>query len=195
MPRGWTYKAQEGIRWDDVAFDAKPNLEPVPLTFEEFASWCPRAKFEGIDDRTTIGGHLGTRNVLGMLLRTFGLYETVSLAHPRTWVAGLAQAEQARLTDAERKARWWDLARKAAARLRAERPVRRVAVVGSLTRPEPLHFWSELSLVVWDLKGGRFDNHELLRDLDPGFAIHLIDPKYASRTEQQMIAEEAVELA
>jgi hypothetical protein len=194
LPRGWSHKPQEGIDWDDVPFVPRPQLQPAALSFEEFASWCPRAKFEGDGKRTIIGGHRGTRNVLGMLLRTFGLTEAVTVLHPCAWLAGVERVADARRGDADRKARWWELARQAAARLRAEHHLPRVAVIGSLTRPEPLHFWSELSLVVWELPGGVFDNYDLIRDLDPEGVIDLICPNHVTRTEQRMIAEEAVEI-
>lgn len=194
LPGGWSYKAQDGIDWEDVPFVPAPELEPRTLLFEEFASWCPRAKFEGDGQRTIIGGHRGTRNVLGMLLRTFGLAEVVTLAPPQAWVAGLVQREQAQRNDPERKARWWDLARKAADLLRVNGRGSRFAVIGSLTRPEPLHCWSELLLVVWDMKGGTFDNYDLLRELDPEYTIDLIDPNHATRTQQRMISEEAIDI-
>jgi predicted nucleotidyltransferase len=192
LPAGWSYQAQEGIDWDEVSFVPNPALEPRVLSFEEFASWCPRAKFEGDGVRTIIEGQRGTRNVLGMLLRTFGLSEAVKLVHPRAWVAGLAQAERWQRDDAERKARWWGLARQAAARLREKHGVQRIAVIGSLTRPEPLHFWSELALVVWELPGGTFANYDLLRDLDEERVLDLIDPEHATPAEQRAIREEAV---
>jgi hypothetical protein len=194
LPGDWSYKPQAGIDWDDVPFVPRPALAPSPVRFEEFGSWCPRAKFESSGDRPSIGGHRGTRNVLGMLLRTSGLVETVRLLHPRDWVAGLEQVEQARREDGTRKARWWELARQAAARLRAEGCVSRVAVIGDLTRPEPLHFWSELLLVTWDLSGGRYDAWEHLKELDPDYVIDLVETKHATRTEQQMIAESAIEI-
>ena len=50
-----------------------------------------------------IGDWRGTRNVLGLLLMTFGLDAAVSLLHPRTWVAGLLAEEAARRHDAGRR--------------------------------------------------------------------------------------------
>jgi predicted nucleotidyltransferase len=195
LPSGWSYAAQDdGIEWDDVPFVPGPSLQPSPLSFDEFVSWCPRAKFEGDGDRTIIDGRLGTRNVIGMLLRTFGLTETVALLHPRDWVAGLSEMEQARRGDSKRKARWWNLARKVANRLRAKRKALRIAVIGSLARPEPLDYWSELSLVVWDLPGGTFENYELIGDLDSERVIDLISAERATKTEQRMIAEEGIEI-
>jgi hypothetical protein len=194
LPREWSYEAQDGIDWDDVSFEPSPQLEAGIVAFDEFASWCPRAKFEGDGERTIIGGRLGTRNVLGMLIRTFGLIETVRLLHPRDWISGLDQVLHAQQTDSERKAQWWNLARLAAARLRSKYKIGRVAVIGCLTRPEPLHFWSELLLVVWDLPGGTFENYELIRDLDTDQVIDLIRPEGATGSEQRMIAKEAINI-
>jgi hypothetical protein len=102
--------------------------------------------------------------------------------------------EQARETDADRKAHWWDLAREVAARLRGSCQASRIVVIGELTRPEPLHFWSELSLVVWDLEGGTFENYLLLRDIDTERVIDLIDAEHAGPAQQRMIAEEGIEI-
>ena len=103
LPGNWSYKEQKGIRWDEIPFVPQPALQPLAIAFEEFASWCPRAKMEGDGVRTTIGGQRGTRNVLGMLLRTFGLTEAVTVFHPRLWVAGLALVEDEQRNDVQRK--------------------------------------------------------------------------------------------
>ena len=47
------------------------------------------AKFEGDGRGLIIAGREGSRKVLGMLMMTFGLVESVKLAHPREWVAFL----------------------------------------------------------------------------------------------------------
>lgn len=150
---------------------------------------------EGDGVRTTIGGQRGTRNVLGMLLRTFGLTEAVTVFHPRLWVAGLALVEDEQRNDVQRKARWWALARQVAAPLRQKHGNLRMAVIGDLTRSEPLHFWSELALVVWGLPGDTFENYELLRDLDKDGIIDLIDPEWASPAEQRAIAKGGIEVS
>ena len=46
---------------------------------------------------------------------------------------------------------WWHVAQQAAKVLRDHFGVQRVAVIGDLVRPEPLHFWSEMTLVAWGL--------------------------------------------
>jgi Uma2 family endonuclease len=79
----------EGIQWDTVPFGPRVALDPVAIRFEEYVSWCGRAKFEYYGGGLKIDGMEGTRRVAGMLLMTFGLREVVTLAHPREWVAFL----------------------------------------------------------------------------------------------------------
>jgi hypothetical protein len=78
----------EGVQWDTVPFGPRVALDPVGIRFEEYVSWCGRAKFEYYGGGLKIDGMEGTRRVAGMLL-TFGLREVVTLAHPREWVAFL----------------------------------------------------------------------------------------------------------
>jgi len=75
-----------GIQWDQVPFAPRTALTPIPIRFEEFISWCGRAKFERWGGGLKIDGTESTRRIAGMLLMTFGLIETVRLAHPREWV-------------------------------------------------------------------------------------------------------------
>lgn len=191
LPRGWSYQPQKGIEWDDGPFNPRPALEPRAVTFAEFASWCPRAKFEGDGERTTVGGHLGSRNVIGMLLRTFGLVEAVKLLSPAVWVTGLKRVEEWCHQNAERKARAWQIVRQAAARLRRKHRIERMAIIGDLLRPEPLHFWSELSLVVWNMPEDPLGVFRMLRSLQREFRLNLIDPARATEVERRGIASEA----
>ena len=78
-----------GVDWDDVPFLPTPSLAPVRIRFDEFAAWCGRAKFERYAGGTKIDGYEGTRRLVGMLLMTLGLEETVRMLHPREWVAFL----------------------------------------------------------------------------------------------------------
>jgi Uma2 family endonuclease len=194
LPAGWSFQEQRGIAWDDWPFDPRPGLNPLRITFDELISWCPRARFEYPRDRTIIDSYMGTRNVLGMLTRTLGLIDTVRLLPPRVWTEGLLQAERERAGDAERKARWWELASTAAARLRQELGVSRIGVIGDLLRSDCLHFWSRLSLVVWGLGQDWFDAHDLLRDLDNERVIELIDPDRASASQREALGRELLEL-
>lgn len=77
------------LGWGSVPFAPRVGLQPVPIRFEEFISWCPQAKLERYGEGLAIGGHEGSRRVLGMFLMTFGLVEAVRLAHPREWVTFL----------------------------------------------------------------------------------------------------------
>lgn len=79
----------DGIAWDAIPFAPRVDVQPVPLRFAEYASWCGRAKFERYGGGLKIDGSEGTRRVAGMLLMTFGLIEVVKLAHPREWVTFL----------------------------------------------------------------------------------------------------------
>lgn len=77
------------LGWGALPFVPRIDLQPVPIRFEEFISWCPEAKFEGDGMGMTIGGYEGTSHVMGMLMMTFGLVDIVKFAHPRDWVAFL----------------------------------------------------------------------------------------------------------
>jgi Uma2 family endonuclease len=80
---------KDGIEWDAIPFRPRVDLQPVPIRFEEYASWCGEAKFERYGRGIAIDGEEGSRRVAGMLLMTFGLVEVVRLAHPREWVTFL----------------------------------------------------------------------------------------------------------
>jgi Uma2 family endonuclease len=80
----------EELGWDSVPFAPRVALGPQPIRFEEYISWCGRAKFERYGKGLVIGGSEATRRVFGMLLMTLGLDEVVRLAHPRDWVTFLA---------------------------------------------------------------------------------------------------------
>jgi Uma2 family endonuclease len=79
------------LTWGTLPFEPRIGLEPVPIQFAEFISWCPEAKFEGFDGRMVICGEEGTQQVLAMLLMTFGMVELIKFLHPREWVTFLAQ--------------------------------------------------------------------------------------------------------
>lgn len=99
LPKG---ARDDGIEWDTIPFAPRVALTPTPLRFEEFVSWCGRAKFERYGGGLKIDGSEGSRRVAGMLLMTFGLYEVVTLAHPHEWITFLEripyQAEVEALT-------------------------------------------------------------------------------------------------
>jgi hypothetical protein len=79
------------LEWDSRPFAPRVDLQPTPIRFAEYISWCPQAKFESYGGGLKIGGSEGSRRVMGMLLMTLGLVEVVKLAHPREWVTFLAK--------------------------------------------------------------------------------------------------------
>jgi Uma2 family endonuclease len=140
----------EGVNWSKALQKFAIALEPVAIPFEDYIYWCPEAKFECLNGRPDIGGHEGIKGLSGMLLMTFGLADVVKLAHPKDWVAALAQL-RTQAADPNHKAVWWQVARETATFLRAHYPCDRIAVAGDLAASTPLTFWSELVLVVWGL--------------------------------------------
>jgi hypothetical protein len=187
--------SDHGIQWGDLPFAAQLQLEPAKIRFDEFASWCPEAKFEGDGDKIIIGGRLGTRNVLGMLLRTVGMVEAVRLLHPRLWVRGRAAEERAWVRDADRKARWWELARQVAAQLRQNYGWRRIAVFGDLTCSQPLHYWSELTLFALDPPTKSLgDCYRRLSGTVKKVRLDLVDAKSATSEQRCALEENGVEI-
>ena len=189
--------AEGGTEWGDLEFDPRPDVAPRMLSFEEFASWAPRAKFECIDGKPWVGGSRGSRNALGFLLRTEGLARAVTVLHPREWLAALRQAEVDLSTDPARRERWWEVARQAALLLREEMGFGRFVVIGDLVRSAPLNVWSDITLValdvpegesVWDAGGLLYKRFRKVANID------LIDSKRATRSQQQAITAEGVEV-
>lgn len=116
----------------------------------------------------------------------------VSLLHPRTWVAGLLAEEAARRHDAGRRDHWWTLARQAADILCERFGVRQVALIGDLVRFAPLHYWSVISLVVWDMPENRVPVYVALAAVSRETRIELIDEQSATRRQRDLIAHEAI---
>lgn len=168
---------RERWTWEWRSYIPPVALQPTPISFEQFIDWCPEAKFELLEGLPHIGGWDGTRKLLGLLLMTFGLEETVQFLHPREWLAALLEEEEARRHDAARRDAWWSRARAAAALLRERFGVQRVVVLGDLVRSEPLHFWSELTLVVSGLPSYGYDMYTALRGLgsEPGIELCRIE--------------------
>lgn len=150
-PAGTVRRGGGGVCWGDLPFHPQPGLEPRAIRFAEFISWCGRAKFEMVGGKPLIDGTIGTRNVLGMLLRTFGLAGAVTVMTPSDWVEALEATRRERTRDAGRRERWWREVREVGAFLHDRYRFRRVAVIGDLTREEPLDVWSGVTLVVWDV--------------------------------------------
>lgn len=193
-PKGY---GDGGVSWGDLPFEPRPGLEPRPISFEEFASWAPEAKFELIDGKPWVGGSRGSRNVIGLLLRTEGLAKAVTVLHPARWVAALALAEQERAADAGRREHWWDVARRAAADLRDSFGYGRLVVIGDLARPRPLNLWSDITLVAFDMpkRQSTWDaSHFLYERYSDEPDVNLLKHEHASRSEQEEAAVRGVEV-
>jgi Uma2 family endonuclease len=164
---------EDGPRWGSLLFIPNIQVDAVPIHFEEFISWSPRAKFEFMQGKPLIDSTLGTRNVLAMLLMTFGLASAVQLLPPQAWLQGLRQRLDWERHDAARKAEWWAIARQAAEKLRGDFSMGRLGVIGDLAMPQPLNYWSGITLVYWEKLERSWQAYEALRDLDPD--RHIVD--------------------
>jgi hypothetical protein len=88
--RSWRQNEHyDKLGWDSLPFAPTPDLEPVPIRFDQFISWTSEAKFEWYGAGPKIGGLEGTRRCLGMLLMTLGLAEAARLIEPKRWVQAL----------------------------------------------------------------------------------------------------------
>jgi Uma2 family endonuclease len=182
--------------WGSVRFAPRIELIPEPISFKEFLAWAPEAKFEWWDDRPQICGREGTRNTLGMLLMTFGLNEAVRLRHPREWVEALSRRREAIASDHRRKADWWEVTREAARIMRREFQFERISVIGDLVRVEPLNYWSEVSLVIWqDIPGDACPQlWEKLKDVCGEIPIDVIEADRARGWRRAAIETELIEI-
>ena len=153
----------DGVGWGAVAFAPRLDLQPVKLRFDEYISWCPESKFEFADGRPDICGRRGIRNLIGLLTMTFGMVETCRLAAPKDWVAALKQRRDAEARDQRTRNAWWEKARAIAALLREKHGLKRIGVTGDLLRVKPLNFWSELTVVAWDMT--RRHDFEIYQDV------------------------------
>ena len=90
--------ARKAPRWADkdayhnpsLPFSPDIGLSPTPISFEQFMSWAPEAKFEWDGEKPHIGGGTDTNlHLTGLLVMTFGLVETVRLLPAEAWSAYL----------------------------------------------------------------------------------------------------------
>jgi Uma2 family endonuclease len=186
-----------GIAWGDRPFEPRPQLAAERLQFDEFASWCGRAKFEMVHGKPLIDGTLGTRNVLGMLLRTFGLVETVSVLTPATWIDALESAEQSARVDAARRDQWWSEVHRAAAILRERLGFGRIVAIGDLACDRPLNLWSGVTLIVWEQPQGVHASqaYDAIYDRNSDTCIHdLRLYEHATREQRLQVESTGVEV-
>ncbi|MDJ0704653.1 MAG: Uma2 family endonuclease [Leptolyngbyaceae cyanobacterium MO_188.B28] len=188
-----TIKREE---WGSLPFAPQLQLKPTPIRFEEYISWCPRAKFEFFKGKPQISYKRGTKQVLGLLLMTFGLTSTVNLLPPQAWVQALKQRITLENQDEQRKAAWRQLAQQAATILREQFGVQRVGLIGDLARPQSLNYWSEIKLVVWETDGrSDWDIHRALSPIseEPEIQVLHAETDYLTVDEKEAI-EGAIEI-
>ena len=166
-----------------TAFQAPPLLAS-PAAWERWAT--------GVAHTPQIGGWEGTRNVLGLLLLTFGLGEAVTLLHPQAWVAALHAEEHEQQRDLGRRDAWWGIAQQAAALLHERFGAARVVVIGDLLRSTPLGYWSDLTLVAWGLPRRDHDRYAALDALGTEPRIDVRRAEDASPRQRAAFADEAV---
>nr|MBX2864691.1 Uma2 family endonuclease [Leptolyngbyaceae cyanobacterium MAG.088] len=166
-------QSEPGASWGSLLFTPNVQLKAVPIAFEEYISWCPEAKFEFIQGKPLIGSTSGSRNVLAMLLMTFGLESTVKLLPPSVWLQELRQQLEQNRQDAKRKAAWWTIAHQAAASLRQNFSVDKLGVIGDLVMTPPLNYWSEITLVYWENFEDSWRAYDVLREIDPDMRVDL----------------------
>ncbi|MEM7655086.1 MAG: Uma2 family endonuclease [Bacteroidota bacterium] len=72
--------------WGSLGFAPEIDLTPSPISFEQFISWTPEAKFEWWEDRPQIGGgEHTTLQVAGLLMMSLGLIKTLRLLPLESW--------------------------------------------------------------------------------------------------------------
>ena len=81
----------EGPAWGSLPFQPEIRLESTPISFEQYVSWAPEAKFEWMGNKPLIGGsEQGNYHLTGLLLMSLGLVETVGLLEEEAWRGYLA---------------------------------------------------------------------------------------------------------
>lgn len=128
---------------------------------------------------------------------TFGLASAVQVLSPQAWIAALKQRFQMEQQDAQRKEAWWQLARQATKLLRDQFGLNRIGAIGDLVRPQPLNYWSEITLVTRDADIPKhWEIYDALSKLseDPEIRLLQAERDYLTLEEKRAITGELVEL-
>jgi hypothetical protein len=120
---------------------------------------------------------------------TFGLASAVKVLPLPAWIQALKQRVLWEQEDEQRKTKWWQLARQAATILREQFGIQQVGVIGDLTRSQPLNYWSELQLVIWQGETrSNMDIHKVLSAVSQIPEIQLIDAEHDYLTADEKAA-------
>jgi Uma2 family endonuclease len=195
---GWLTRLEEGEDewcWGRLPFRPRIALEAGTVSFAEFASWCGEAKFEGYGGRyPVVGGFLGTRHLLGMLVAGFGIRQTLSLLERPQWQEAIAAAREQHQASSAIRTRAWSVARQVARDLMAADACEGVGVIGDLVvENEPWHFWSGVTLVLWGESNRSQVDIWRLTGEQP-FEVDLVNVRTATPAEWQDITKQMVVL-
>lgn len=177
---------EDGLGWGELPFQPELQLPPTPISFEQYICWSPEAKFEFFEGKPDIGGRTGIRNLIGMLLMTFGLTSSIKVLPPTVWCDALLSRLNREQQDEKLRVEWWQKARSAATVLRASFNPSQIAVIGDLTKPEPLDYWSEITLAVWGLSDDKqYEIYTSLREMREDVPLSVIDVEQGFLTCEQ----------
>jgi hypothetical protein len=65
-------------------------------------------------------------------------------------------------------------------------------VIGDLVRPAPLHYWSRITLVAWDMPENYVAVYVAMDAVSRDPRIEVINERSATRRQRDMIAHEAI---
>ncbi|MBW4694193.1 MAG: Uma2 family endonuclease [Lyngbya sp. HA4199-MV5] len=192
QPRRWrlAYEVGEEVSWGSVPFEPVVDLTPSNISVEQFIAWCPETKLEG-GPFPLIGGQTGTRNAIAMLLMSVGSVETVRLMPGYEWVRVLRRIERNQRQDTQQHQVWWSQAQAIAQQLHNEHGVGGVGVIGDLIKSKPLHVWSEIQLVLWDVPE-RFSRGAL--EYPSALPLEMTEVEWATPAQWQEICQQMVVL-
>lgn len=188
---------ERGTEWGDLAFKPRINLEPAPIGFDEFISWAPESKFETFDGRLVVGSDEGSRNMIGMLLMTLGLWSAVALFSSEEWRQAVDERLREMMRDADLREQMLAAARSAAEVIKKSFKAERVALYGDYFSPVPINFWSRVSLVYWGERETALQNwHKVYQAIEKECGKNVDFKEYGSLTiaEQKQVEEKCLML-
>ncbi|MGH9843169.1 MAG: Uma2 family endonuclease [Blastocatellia bacterium] len=140
------------IYYETLPFEPRLSMLPERIEFDEYIAWSSEPKFEFLDGRPWIGGREGIRNLTGLLAMTLGLVEVCRLIPPLDWVGALKSRLAREAREQETRNHWRRKAIEVAGDLRQKFGFKRIGIAGDLVGARPLSYWSELTLVIWEMK-------------------------------------------
>lgn len=79
------HKKEDTVTWGSIPFHPNFDLEPVPVSFEEYIAWTGEPKFEFMPQPIFGGGDKTTREYLGVAALTLGVKEVVKYLPKEEW--------------------------------------------------------------------------------------------------------------